>query len=297
MHRFWPAALIIALAAAPCARAATGGPDAFGYTYIDNDEPSGPLFQFLDLQGVGTPVNLGDDDSQQVSIGFPFSFYGQTYSQARIQSNGALSFDGSSLTFTNSCLAYTGSPSAFVAVHWDDMNPGGGGTIYYDTAGTSPNRVFTVQWRNVPHYNVSGNYDFEISLFEGSDQILLQYEDVTTSPSYDHGASATVGIQDGTTTYLQYSCNQLALDDGLAILFQACAGTDGDGDGYTDCDADCDDGDPTVYPGAPELCDGLDNDCDGVANDALDGDGDGYTACDGDCDDGAADHYPGAPEI
>lgn len=38
---------------------------------------------------------------------------------------------------------------------------------------------------------------------------------------------------------------------------------DADGDGVTDCDGDCDDDDPTSYPGAPELCgDGADNDCD-----------------------------------
>ena len=33
-------------------------------------------------------------------------------------------------------------------------------------------------------------------------------------------------------------------------------------DGYVADSADCDDGDPEVYPGATERCDGIDNDCD-----------------------------------
>jgi hypothetical protein len=40
--------------------------------------------------------------------------------------------------------------------------------------------------------------------------------------------------------------------------------TDADGDGFTGCAGDCDDGDLLVYPGAPESCeDGIDQDCSG----------------------------------
>jgi len=95
---------------------------------------------------------------------------------------------------------------------------------------------------------------------------------------------------------------------------------DADGDGYSS-DLDCDDGDPSVYPGAREVCDGVDNDCDElVDNDAVDAstwyadlDGDGYgdpsastlscerpddtVATAGDCDDTEPLAWTGAREV
>lgn len=45
--------------------------------------------------------------------------------------------------------------------------------------------------------------------------------------------------------------------------------------GYVDNPDDCDDTNASIYPGAPELNDDLDNDCDSVVDDGIDNDGDG----------------------
>jgi len=79
-----------------------------------------------------------------------------------------------------------------------------------------------------------------------------------------------------------------------------CDCADGDGDGVSAC-KDCDDGLGVIYPGAPQICDGLNNDCDDpswpdIPAEEEDSDLDNFFAC-ADCDDANIDIYPGAPQI
>ncbi len=70
-----------------------------------------------------------------------------------------------------------------------------------------------------------------------------------------------------------------AVDVHAAVL--PCTDTDGDGfyaEGGTCGPIDCIENDPAAYPGAPEVCDNIDNNCNGVG-DEVDSDNDGVNDC------------------
>ncbi len=111
-------------------------------------------------------------------------------------------------------------------------------------------------------------------------------------------------------------CDQLDNDCDDAIdndpVDMVASYTDRDNDGYGDPDTevfvcevvsgavkndrDCDDANALAFPGAAEVCDGVDNDCNEAVDDAGDADNDGFGACD-DCDDTDDTRYPGATEL
>jgi hypothetical protein len=94
----------------------------------------------------------------------------------------------------------------------------------------------------------------------------------------------------------ELSQGSLPLAGNQAIEFSPCS--DSDGDGFTTCAGDCDDLNAAIHPGAPELCDGRDDNCDGITPaDEADADGDGFRICQNDCNDSNPAIHPGAAEL
>jgi subtilisin family serine protease len=185
--------------------AGTGGPDVFGYTWIDSDEPGGPMFDWIELEGIGTPMPITGDDQNTgwYSIGFDFPFYGNTFSEFRACSNGWLSFtDDYHTSLGNYELPNTYSyvPRDLLAVWWDDLNFSVGGEAYYYYDGTKT----IIEYKDAPRYSSGGPYTFEVILYPNG-KIVFQY----LSMQGDRLDEATIGIQNGDGT------------DGLTVVYNA----------------------------------------------------------------------------
>jgi len=190
-----------------------GGPDGYGYLWIDSDEPGGPAFDWVEINSVGTSPG-GDDDASYgpFNLGFDFNFYGVDYDAVRICTNGFLSFTSTDDAYGNQGIPNSAEPNTMIAPFWDDLTPPNGGTIYY-YADTANNR-FIVEWDGVDHYNPTGNPETFQVILNADGTILCQYQTVSLN------TSCTVGIenQDGGDG-LQVVFNATYLHSGLALLF------------------------------------------------------------------------------
>jgi hypothetical protein len=150
------------------------------------------------------PGPSGDDISSNFPIGFPFTFYGTSYTTVNICTNGFLQFNGASTTFVNACIPNSNQPNGIVAGYWRDLFPTVG-QITYQTLGSAPNRRFVASWNGVQNYPAgSGIFQsFKIILDETSNLITS-----TIISSGDGGVAATRGVENGTGTFgTQASCN------------------------------------------------------------------------------------------
>jgi hypothetical protein len=188
-----------------------GGPDSAGYRWIDSDQPGGPTFNWTDIKAMGTLISLSGDDNNAgpFPIGFNFAFYGSTFSQFRICTNGWISFTSNLITFSNFRLPSTLAPVNLIAAFWDDLVFNSNSAYYYND-GTK----LTIQYDSVQQLGAgSSKYTFQIILYPSGD-IKLQYLTMIGNVN-----SSTVGIQNQTAAIgLTVVYNASYLHNNHAIL-------------------------------------------------------------------------------
>lgn len=172
---------------------------------IDQTEGSFEPYPYGEAENVTNyqTVSLGDDAvSSAINIGFSFDFYGVTYTQFQISSNGFITL-GTGNTDNGCCSGETLptsnalSPDKLIAGYWEDLDPNNGvdGVIETYEFGSGANEVRVINFIDVPHFPGAGSSEvtFQIALYESSNIIQI-YGDSLPSD----GGTHTQGIENAT---------------------------------------------------------------------------------------------------
>jgi len=185
-----------------------GGPDAYGYRWIDNDTtgPTNvPTYRWLDISTIGTRVSgLGDDNVVgPFPIGFNFPYYWYRVNNFYIGSNGYIAFGDNQLAaspFTN--LPNPARPNNVLAPLLSDLEfasfgLGDTAKCYYWTNTASDTCV--ISYINVRFWNsapIAQRCTFQIVLSKPDSSVTFQYKRIGGAPYNGWGPTAnTTGIE------------------------------------------------------------------------------------------------------
>jgi gliding motility-associated-like protein len=153
---------------------------------------------YVSQTNTGTQLFMGDDTQQgPFNIGFNFCFFGTTYTQFYIGSNGWISFSGGQPTTFTSQAIPTGNalvPKNCIMGPWQDWHPGIGGQIRYQVQGVAPCRKLVISWIGVPMFQCTGNQGtFHIVIYETTNIIENHIQNKPDCSQWQ-GGTAVQGI-------------------------------------------------------------------------------------------------------
>ena len=179
--------------------------------YTVESIPYAPPYQFGCL---ANPVSVNTDDvwSPAVNLPFDFCFYGNSYNQCTIGSNGVLSFDmtnagtSSGYSFSNSLPSTTGALFANTIYGvYHDINPGAGGEVGWELITLNTGcRALVASWNNVPMFSDNSIlYTGMMVLYENTNviEVYIQEKNIDDNNVLPwNDGNAIVGIQNAAGT-------------------------------------------------------------------------------------------------
>lgn len=210
------------------------------------------------LDGMNTPDTFVDDVDAVIDIGRYLSFAATEIFIGH--------WDGYAWTRNNYHL-YRGPDARWTFLPWGtdqtffDHLPiwGGDGRIEQMCGASLPCRQ-----QLADAFVAVGTRVVDLGLVERCDQLLgLIDEAMQEDPRKEYGPDTVYWGVDMTRQFLLERAQ--TVDDQLVCVDPTSV--DEDGDDASGCGFDCDDGNPLVFPGAPELCNVADDNCNGVLDD------------------------------
>jgi len=227
-------ALCIATLPFPASLAATGGPDAYGYTWNDATP-----YHWIEISTTGQEVVFSGTNVSSITpvfgigapvvLGHPFTFYGMTYTQLVPAVNGYISTSptDAGLDASNDCplpaVPSQGGGARIMPFHDALMLHSNTAGLFYQYFDASPHpyarcgvSVFT--WKDVAFTNAPTiPIDFQALLFDTGDIIF----NIDTAGQI-LGSSVTIGLQNhNATTSITWNCNTIGFVIGQrAVVFE-----------------------------------------------------------------------------
>jgi uncharacterized membrane protein len=188
------------------------GPDPFGYFWTNSTGSPSVPYTWIDGIAGGTPLGLSDDEwAGPINMGLNFTYYGVTYNEVYIMSNGWISFVDKHDWYQSTDFPDESNFQGVIAPYATDLDPGSSGEIYYKNITGTPNQ-FVITWSAVPHYLTFELQTFQIILNE-TNEIWFNYQTL-------NNPGANVGIENQNSTLgLDYDAAGGNLTSGLSILF------------------------------------------------------------------------------
>jgi hypothetical protein len=175
---------------------------------------------YTDLGTTGTAIataNTDDANSVATPIGFTFTYNGTAFTDFVLNTNGFVKLGTVAPTgaqYTDGAQSIINGPidgadTNLVLPFNQDLGPGSAGGTEYRvlTTGTAPNRVCTIQWKNVadkPRTTFGtqyANFSFQAKLYETSNQIDFVYGPATAGAlSADVAKLCVVGVKGSSAT-------------------------------------------------------------------------------------------------
>jgi hypothetical protein len=149
---------------------------------------------------------VNDNITNNLPIGFSFVYGCNTYTTFGASSNGWIGLGAG--PYTSDDTPNFTTPSPRIAPLWDDLKTGGSGNVNYKLTGNAPNRVLTVEWKQMLWTANAFTWaiSFQAKLYETTNVIEFIYSRNGTGGQYlSTGANAGIGIVGPVSGY--YSLN------------------------------------------------------------------------------------------
>ncbi|MBN2543804.1 T9SS type A sorting domain-containing protein [bacterium] len=214
--------IMFSLACVGISLASIGGPDEFGYLWVDSDEYSGIAFNWIELCSTGTHISLYDDDYETIVLAEPFFYYGNNYNEVHICSNGWISFSDAISAITVGPFPNSYIPNNVLGILNMDLDPSDspGGGVYYQFIGSK----LVIEYFRIREYPGGTSYPpctYEIILNFRTNTIIFQYLDI--EPVISSYRVAYIGVENETGTiglqYGEHRRDTSNIHDNLTILF------------------------------------------------------------------------------